>query len=342
MSTATTNDIYLVAAIVTTVVSVAVLADIIFNRWSHLKKLGHWFRKASHFTIDQAYVTLKIPPPTPIKPILSSPSAAVLAQITDVRSYIGEDLKRTIEAAPHIDLIFDLPKSDTTSWRVRHEPLKVVNTADTVAYDVAIQPRESPLYKAKFEIITRLEKGHPAYAVMDLRAKPSGTYYKEFEALLKFELETSSEDDDFKVRVPIFVRFYDSKKEIWYQTAHEIVYDRFWHESHVHLVQGTTPIKMPFHDVAVPVKTHDGANKTLVKRIMRGPEKLMAWEITREGFPKGYLVEFTIRNQEPKSRATADYKVANEQWHEWYKEWKQQPGGFGGASGDGIDGTLPW
>ena len=68
----------------------------------------------------------------------------------------------------------------------------------------------------------------------------------------------------------------------------------------------------------------------------------MAWEIVREGFPTGYFVEFAIRKLEPQSYATADYRVANEKWHEWYKQWKQQPGGFGGASGDGLDGTLPW
>jgi hypothetical protein len=248
-------------------------------------------------------------------------------------------------AVPHIDLIFDLAKSDETRKVVRNDALKVLNTSDAVAYDVQIQPMESHLYKATFEMIARIEKGPPVEAVMDLRAKPNGAYHKEFEALLRFELENSSEDDGFNVRVPIVVRFYDAKKETLYQTAHEVVYNNFWLEAHVHLVQGTTAIKTappPLPDAASLVNTSPGPNKLLVKRIMRGTEKLMAWEIVRDGFPNAYFVEFSIRNLEPKSCVTADYKVANGEWHEWYKEWKKQPGGFGGASGDGLDGTLPW
>jgi hypothetical protein len=245
---------------------------------------------------------------------------------------------------PHIDLIFDLPKTDATTLLVRHEHLKVVNTTDTVGYDVQIQPKESHLYKATFETIARVERGHPVYVVMDLRQKSSGAYYKDFEALLRFELENSSEDDNFKVRVPLSVRFYDSNKETKYQTTHEVVYDRFWHEAHVHLVQGTTPIETTpeLPDAATLVNTGPGPTKVLVKRIMRGTEKLMAWEILREGFPNVYFVEFSIRNLEPHSCVTRDYKVANERWHEWFKQWKQQPAAFGGTSGDGLDGTLPW
>lgn len=171
---------------------------------------------------------------------------------THARVYNGEELNRTVDAAPHVDLIFDLPKSNDTRSLVRDEQLRVVNTSDTVAYDVSIQRKESHLYKAEFETIARLEKGQPAYAVMDLRAKPSGTYHKEFEALLKFELENSSEEDNFNVRVPMVVQFYDAKKEILYQTTHQVVYNAFWHEAHIHLVQGTVPIKMPYEHDPVP------------------------------------------------------------------------------------------
>lgn len=90
------------------------------------------------------------------------------------------------------------------------------------------------------------------------------------------------------------------------------------------------------------ISSVNGVNKVLIKYIMRGAERLMAYEIVKEGFPTGYLVEFAMRDKEPKSCANADYRVANAQWHEWYKEWKQQPGGFGGSSGTGLDGTLPW
>ncbi len=108
-----------------------------------------------------------------------------------------------MEAAPHLDLIFNLSKTDTTGWNVRDEKLKVVNTSGTVAYDVQIQPKESHRYKATFENIARIEKDHPVYAAMDLRQKTFGTHYKDFEALLKFELEDLSEDEDLNVRVPI-------------------------------------------------------------------------------------------------------------------------------------------
>jgi hypothetical protein len=54
-------------------------------------------------------------------------------------------------------------------------------------------------------------------------------------------------------------------------------------------------------DTAALVNTGPGANKLLVKRTMRGTEKLMAWEIVRDGFPNAFFVEFSIRNLEPKS-----------------------------------------
>jgi len=68
----------------------------------------------------------------------------------------------------------------------------------------------------------------------------------------------------------------------------------------------------------------------------------MAWEITGSGLFKSSFVEFVMRDKDPEAYITADYKEANERWHEWYKVWKQQPGAFGGSSGDGLDGTLPW
>ena len=98
----------------------------------------------------------------------------------------------------------------------------------------------------------------------------------------------------------------------------------------------------PLPDAAGLINTGPGPNKLLIKRIMRGTEKPMAWEIIREKLPNVFFVEFSIRNLEPNSCVTADYKVANAQWHEWYKLWKKQPGGFGGAFGEGLDGTLPW
>jgi hypothetical protein len=345
VNTDTINLILVLGSIAGILLLALALVDFLINRWKYFKLAGGWFRKQwFRFNIDQPYVTLKIPAPTPTKPLRSPATKPVLAQLTDVTTYSGEELKRALDAAPHIDLIFDLPKTDDTRGLVRDEQLSVVNTSDTIAYDVSIQPRETHSYKAEFETIARLEKGHPVFAVMDLRAKPGGAYHKEFEMLLKLELEHSSEDDNFNVRVPIVVRFYDAKKKFLYQTSHEVIYNAFWHEAHVHLIRGTTPIKLtpPLPDASALVNTPPGPNKRLVKRIMRGPDKLMAWEILRGEFPRGYFVEFAVRNLEPKSGISLDYRVANEQWHEWYKEWKQQPGGFGGASGDGLFGELPW
>jgi hypothetical protein len=248
--------------------------------------------------------------------------------------------------APHIDLVFDLQKNHSTGpgLLLRDEKIKVVNTSDLIAYDVSIQPKESHLYEAEFETIPRLEKGHPIYAVMKLRAKSSGVYYSQFEALLNFELENSNDNENFNVRVPMLVRFYDDKKKVLYQTTHEVIYDGFWRAARTHLVQGTSPVEMTpsLLDVAGLVNTGPSPSKLLKKRIMRGTEKLMAWEIVRAGLPNCYFVEFAMRDRDPQAHITADYKEANVRWHEWYKVWKQQPGAFGGSSGDGLDGTLPW
>ncbi|MGB9467541.1 MAG: hypothetical protein WBR10_20700 [Candidatus Acidiferrum sp.] len=355
-----TDWIILAAAIVTIVVGFLAFIDFFINRWKYFKLFGHWFHKQLlRFMGDQGYVTLKIPAPAPAKPARSSTVADALARIadinlTDIKHDDGAELKRPVDAAPHVDLIFELPKNHGggPGWRVRDEQMRVVNTSDTIAYDVAIQPKETPLYRAEFETIPRLEKGRPAYAVMKLRAKATGVYYSQFEAFLKFELEDSSDEENFNVRVPVVVQFYDAKKEILYQTTHQVIYDGFWHEAHVQLVQGTVPIKLPFSHAAKPapllpdvaglVNTGPSPNKRLIKNIMRGTEKLMAWEIIRAGFPKCYFVEFVMRDKEPQAYITVDYKEANEQWHEWYKVWKQQPGSFGGSSGTGLDGTLPW
>lgn len=256
---------------------------------------------------------------------------------------IGE---RIVRANPHIDLVFDLPAAASTGpgQLIRDQRIKVVNTSETIAYDVSIQPMESHLYKATFETIGRVDKEHPAYAVMNLRSKEHGTYFNQFEALLRYELENSSEDEDFKVRVPMVVRFYDDKKDTLYQTRHEVVYQAFWQEAHTHLVEGTVPVKAtpPLPDVATLVNTGPGPNKTLARRITGGADKLMAWEILREGLPKCYFVEFSIRGHEPKTCITADYSIANKYWNEWYKIWSTRPGDFGGASGDGLDGKPPW
>lgn len=355
-----TDKIVLWAAIAGIVVAVLTIIDFVDKRLNYFKKFGRWaYKQVLSLKIDTTPIVLKIPAPVPAKPVRPSTITGALAQLrdinlTDIKLYDGAEMKRAVDVAPHVDLIFDLPQNHVRGpgWLVRDEQISVVNTRDTIAYDVAIQTIETPLYKAEFDIIPRLEKGRPVNAVMMLRVKATGVYFSQFEALLKFEVEKPSDDGNFTVRVPLIVRFYDAKKAILYQTTHQVIYDGFWQEGHVHLVQGTVPIELPFSHAAKPapplpdvaglVNTGPSPNKLLIKRIMRGTEKLMAWEVISVGFPKSYFVEFTMRGMEPKAYITADYKEANERWHEWYKVWKQQPGAFGGSSGDGLDGTLPW
>ena len=44
-----------------------------------------------------------------------------------------------LASAPHIDLIYDLPRSDVVGRLMRDQQIKVVNTTDYIAYDVQIQ-----------------------------------------------------------------------------------------------------------------------------------------------------------------------------------------------------------
>jgi len=163
---------------------------------------------------------------------------------TNVKVYSGEELKRISENAPHIDLIFDLPQLFDAIPIIRDTQISVVNTKDSIAYDVKIEDKNSPNYRATFEAITRVEKGHPKWATMDLRQKPGDTYHRDFEILLKLEDEAkpSAELTDPTVRVALTVRFYDDQRNL-FQTRHEVVYDTFLNEAHTRLVQGATLIR---------------------------------------------------------------------------------------------------
>lgn len=95
--------------------------------------------------------------------------------------------------------------------------------------------------------------------------------------------------------------------------------------------------------VLLPATTSDGVSKIAIKYIMRGHDQLLAYEVTRAGFPgKRFLVVRNRPNQNPQSFETADSANANARWQVWFQEWRQQPGGFGGASGTGLDGKPPW
>jgi hypothetical protein len=93
----------------------------------------------------------------------------------------------------------------------------------------------------------------------------------------------------------------------------------------------------------LPATTVDGVSKVCVMNIMFGANRLLAYEVTSKGIPgTRFLVERHLPNQQPKYRLTPNREEANAQWHKWYQEWKAQPGAFGGASGTGLNGRLPW
>ena len=74
---------------------------------------------------------------------------------------------------------------------------------------------------------------------------------------------------------------------------------------------------------------------------MYGQNQLLAYTTTRQGFPgTRFLVVRNRPNCEPQSLETSSQDVANAKWSEWYQEWKRQ--GFGGASGTGLLGELPF
>jgi hypothetical protein len=93
---------------------------------------------------------------------------------------------------------------------------------------------------------------------------------------------------------------------------------------------------------AIPTTTtEDGVTKRCVMYVMCGGNRLLAYEVTREGFPgTRFVVERHWPNQLPRYKSTPDRIAANTQWLQWYREWQAQPNAFGGASG--TFGKLPW
>jgi hypothetical protein len=166
-----------------------------------------------------------------------------LETLTEIRAYNAEELRNRLDTAPHIDLIFNLPRTNKPVSVLRSEEMKVVNTKISYAYNVQIQPMESDKYKATFKAIPRLGKDQEVYAEMDLRIKPGGTYFKYFEKLLKLESDQPSEEQEFEVKVPLVVRFRDSKNDLLYETKHEAVYNIFSREAYIRLVEGTTIVR---------------------------------------------------------------------------------------------------
>lgn len=93
--------------------------------------------------------------------------------------------------------------------------------------------------------------------------------------------------------------------------------------------------------VTLPIGTSDGVTKTIAKYILCGADQLLAYTITREGFPgTRFLVVRNRPGKPPQSCETPSRDQANARWNEWYQEWKQK--GFGGASGTGFSGEPPF
>jgi hypothetical protein len=95
--------------------------------------------------------------------------------------------------------------------------------------------------------------------------------------------------------------------------------------------------------ITLPATTADGVSKVCVMYVMSGPDRLLAYEVTRKGFPgTRFLVERHLPKQQPRYCDTPNRDEANAQWSKWYDEWRAKPSGFGGASGAGLSGKLPW
>jgi hypothetical protein len=106
---------------------------------------------------------------------------------------------------------------------------------------------------------------------------------------------------------------------------------------------GTVTLEIPSPPpvVTLPTGNSDGVTKTIAKYIMYGQDQLLAYRTTREGFPgTRFLVVRNRPNQQPQSCETPNCDEANARWNEWYQEWKKK--GFGGASGTGLLGELPF
>lgn len=97
----------------------------------------------------------------------------------------------------------------------------------------------------------------------------------------------------------------------------------------------------PAPPAAYPLNGEDHVHRITVCYIMYGEDRLLAYTTTREGLPgTRFLVVRNRPGQQPQSCETADRAVANDRWNEWYQEWKKK--GFGGTSGNGLDGEPPF
>ena len=103
----------------------------------------------------------------------------------------------------------------------------------------------------------------------------------------------------------------------------------------------TTSPSLPETSAAFPSDGKDGIKRTTIRYIMSGRDQLFAYTTTRDGLPgTRFLVVRTHPESDPQSVETPSRDDANARWNEWYQEWKRA--GFGGASGNGLDGEAPF
>lgn len=152
-----------------------------------------------------------------------------------------DEQRRILEQAPHIDLAYDLPKVDAARTLIRDEQIRVINTSDSVAYNIQIGRKEGRRYTATFAVVPRAAKNGGIPVDVDIRERPGGSYFSGFERVLQLEYEDSSGADNFEVEVPLRVTFEDRKGNR-FETRHKVVYDTFSGEAHTFLVSGTQPL----------------------------------------------------------------------------------------------------
>ena len=97
----------------------------------------------------------------------------------------------------------------------------------------------------------------------------------------------------------------------------------------------------PTPPTGFPTNGEDGVHRMITLYILNGQDRLLAYNTTRENLPgTRFLIVRERPDQEPQSIETADRDIANARWNELHEEWKRR--GFGGASGNGLDGGPPF
>jgi len=118
-----------------------------------------------------------------------------------------------------------------------------------------------------------------------------------------------------------------------------LVWNRDRNEFSIEKPEAATVFPTP--PAAFPPNGEDGTHREIARFIMCGYDQLLAYKTTREGMSGTRFLVIRVRpNQEPQSIETQSRESANGKWSDLYQEWKKK--GFGGASGNGLDGVPPF